>query len=120
MYLLNEALIESGYIVYMFNWFKTTIHIRHPLEVYWIDQSWDYFKHPIEDDEYTNKICDFGKSTSYILFVLILVRYRYRFKHEILISKFICFIVLLVSLLLNMNAFVYLIPCFIYELIKLI
>ena len=33
--IINFSIIEGLYIIYMFCFFKTTIHISHPIELYY-------------------------------------------------------------------------------------
>lgn len=110
------TLIESFYIYYMYNIYKTNISFHNPLEI--LIQNNDvnqYFKHPISNGVYESKICSFGKLVSIILIIWLWIRLLLD-KNSIIYINFIIFlIVLLGSLLLNLNSFIYFIPVYIYE-----
>uniref|UniRef100_A0A6C0JI21 Uncharacterized protein n=1 Tax=viral metagenome TaxID=1070528 RepID=A0A6C0JI21_9ZZZZ len=112
-------IIEAIYIVYMYNYFKTSFSIHHPLEYVINNQPiGNFFKHPINTGEYENKICPLGNVVSFILALWILSRnsLKTRFGKKIdTINKIIFIVVFIFSLLMNINAFVYLIPVFIFE-----
>ena len=107
--------IESVYLYYMFTLFKTTININHPLEENIINNLSNYFKHPISSNNYENKICNFGKSGIKVLIIYLFTR-LFIIKKSIVsidIIKNINFFVMVITTLLsllNMNAFIYLIP----------
>ena len=108
-------LLEAVYILYMFIFFKTKYSFHSFLE---FDHVSDYLIHPSHSKIYNNKICKFGKHVAIILALWILFgQYIIKFKY----SNIIIFgIVLFFSLFMNMNAFVYILPVFIYECFKLI
>ena len=112
--------IESFYIYFMYNIFKTKISFNHPLENILMKQPMsNYFKHPIQSDIYENKICPFGKLVSKMLVIWIFIRRYLSKKHKKTIkkiNKFIFILVLIGSLIMNLNSFIYLIPIFIFEL----
>lgn len=112
-------LIEACYIYYMFNKFKTIYNFNHPLEYFIISNSSNYFQHPISSSEYENKICPFGKLCGKLFVFFFLYRilyYKIYNKKEYYLSKIVFFISLILSLIMNMNAFIYLLPYFILEL----
>ena len=98
----------------MFHYFKTSINFNHPLESLLINNLNDYFKHPINNTGYDNKICQFGKDIIWILLIYIFYK-NYISKVSKNISLFVIFIVFILSLM-NFNSFVYLIPFFICEI----
>lgn len=107
--------IESVYLYYMFTLFKTTININHPLEKNIINNLSDYFKHPISNNKYENKICNFGKSGIKVLIIYLFTRLII-IKNSLVninVMKNINISVMVITTLLsllNMNAFIYLIP----------
>lgn len=111
---LGFSVIEAIYIVYMLNYFKTKYSFAHPLSNF--DNS--YFKHPIGiSTEPISNICQFGHNASWLLAIFILIRpYLYTNKIMKYISTVVLIIVGTVSLL-NINAVIYLIPYFIYEIV---
>ena len=119
--MLNYTIIEAIYIYYMYNLFKTKFSFHHPLEKIINKQPIsDYFKHPIYSGIYENKICPFGKLISKLLVIWIFVRIfllkKYSYTKITKINNIIFGLVLIGSLLLNINSFIYFIPIFIYEL----
>ena len=113
------SIIESIYIIYMYNFFKTNKSIHHPLEMIMQKNINGFLKHPISTGIYENKICNFGKLISYLLAFLIMSRYIYRNKIRIT-NIIILILVFILSFILNMNSFVYLIPVFILEIFNFI
>ena len=120
------SLIESFYIYYMFNIFETRITFTHPFEKFslnYLNESvseriYSYFKHPINNSAFPeSKICPFGKKITLLLSLYI------AFRHLIPLLFKINNLVLLLSVSLslsNLNAFVYLIPYLIIEIIRII
>lgn len=121
--LLIITIVEAIYMVYMYNYFKTTSTFHNPLEKMLNNQVFsDFFKHPMYSSEYGSKICPFGNYMGFILGFWVILRYilnRYppSLSSKIrIINKIIFIAVLLGSMLLNFNSFVYYLPIFIYEL----
>lgn len=109
-------IIESIYIYYMFNLFKTKYYIHHPIEIF-IQQinPYEFIKHPVSLDTYDSKICPFGNLVGILIPIFIFISSYYRL---INIRNIVWIIIFIFSLILNFNAFVYLIPVFILEVIK--
>lgn len=118
--LLLVSIIESIYLIYMFNFFKTTIEFHHPFEIFLTSFS-DYLKHPIRTGLYQNKICRFGNDISYVFAIYIISRfilYKTNFikKNTLcMINKTLIYIGFCLSFLMNMNAVIYLIPLLLLE-----
>lgn len=114
------TIFEIIYLFYMFILFKTKININHPYEYYLTNNLSNFFKHPIENNDYGNKICSFGKVCIILLIFLIVLRYIFidkYFKNKMF--KYLNIIIIILSLLfslLNMNALLYIIPFVIIEL----
>ena len=102
------------YLIFIFRYFKTTICINHPLELLFVNNTYDYFKHSLVYGKYESKICKFGQDN--IIFLVIFLILRKKFKKITYLSPYVMGIVFCFSLL-NMNAVIYLIPYFIHELI---
>jgi hypothetical protein len=98
----------------MFQFFKTTICFNHPLEFYLTNNLSNYFNHPIDSIEYESKICDFGKNIIWLLISYLI--YKSYNKVNRLINNIVIFTTFILSLL-NLNALIYLIPYFLYEII---
>ena len=119
LFLIIITIIEVIYVYYMLNFFKTKYSIHHPLEYIIINKLSDYYRHPIYSDEYSNKICPFGHFASNILVIYLILRciIYIKLKNKILNNANIAILIITFILsLLNMNAFIYLLPYFITEL----
>jgi len=115
--LLLITVIESIYIYYMYNIFQTKISFHHPFEVFLQKKNLNmYIKHPVYTGIYESKICQFGKDISY--FIILWLWIRLLFENLIItkINTIIFTIICICSFLMNMNAFIYLLPIYVYEL----
>ena len=111
------TVIEMGYIVYMWNYFKTTYSFHNIWETPIMNQIPNFFKHTINTGDYESKICPLGNVAAFalagwIFFRDIIVKNSLRLKK---INIFIFSLVLVLSFAMNLNAFIYFIPVFIYE-----
>jgi len=118
--LLIFSIIEAIYLIYMYNFFKTTCSIHHPFEML-ITSSLDYLKHPIATGKYQNKICKFGKQVSWIFGIYLIVRYWLK-QNKVMtgtelckLNRYVAYGAIIISLLTNLNAFIYLIPILLFE-----
>ena len=102
------------YILFMFNYFKTTISINHPLEFYIVGNLGDYFKHPISSSYYESKICKFGQDIIRVLALYLFYKSYYPVNKNF--NYFVIFLTFIFSLM-NFNALIYLLPYFLYEII---
>ena len=112
-------LFEAFYIIFMYNFFKTTYYIHHPLEIL-IQRINPYLwlEHSIMEEDYSNKICPFGNLMGFVLgFWIIFVTY-YPSNLVLQFNKVVWATTAIVSLITNMNAFIYVLPCLIIELIR--
>lgn len=113
--------VESIYIFYMYNLFKTKYSFHHPFEYLVNSFNIDFIKHPIYSGKYESKICNFGKLVSIFLIFWIWLRYylnKFLKRKVIILMNRILFInVLIFSLIMNINSFIYFIPVYIYELL---
>ena len=108
--LLN--LVQSIYIIYILNYFKTRYSFAHPLSNY----SPSYFKHPIGINNIPiSNICNFGHNASFYLAIFVILRSIFINKYSKKISIIVLIITFLLSLL-NFNAVIYLIPHFVIEI----
>ena len=102
------SIMESLYLIYMFRYFKTSINFDI-LKICWINK---YLEHDI-GNTYGLKICPFGQDAILLLIVVLLLQNVIPIrKTEIIYSLYIA---LGLSLLMNWNAFVYILPVFIIE-----
>ena len=111
------SLFQGIYLIYMYNYFKTKLYFHHPIELFLQNKNIiDWFKHPISDDNYNNNICPFGNLMSFILAFWIIF-YSYNIKIiNYKINRFLWIVVAIVSLISNMNAFIYIIPILYFNL----
>lgn len=80
----------------------------------WIQYNWEntYMKH-LNGNTYGLRICPFGRSAIFFLISLLLLRNLVKFKQIYILYSL--YFALFLSLLLNWNALVYLMPVFIIE-----
>lgn len=111
------TLLNSIYLIYMLNYFKTRYNFAHPL-TYFKNR---LFYHPIgKVKKPINMICPFGNCCSYLLAIFLLLRYIIVKNNllDVLLIKKISFLVLIITITLsfmNFNAVIYLIPHIILE-----
>lgn len=102
------SIVESLYLIYMFRYFKTSINFDI-LKIYWVNK---YLEHDISNT-YGFKICPFGQDAILLLICVLFLRNVFTIdKKEIIYSLYIA---LGLSLLMNWNAFVYILPVFLME-----
>ena len=116
--ILYITLIESIYIYFMYNLFKTKISFHNPIEIYIQNKNISHFlKHPVYNGSYESKICPFGKFVSIVLIIWLYVR-LYSKKEEIIKINYLIFILVFIgSFMMNLNSFIYFLPIYIYEFI---
>ena len=110
---LYLSFLSAIYIIYMFNYFKTDIYLSHPFDVYTRNVSF------LNHSKKSNHICRLGNMIGYLLAFWFIVRHflPFLFQKKILqkVNILILNIVLIGSLLTNMNAFVYFSPLYIIQ-----
>lgn len=102
------SIVEAIYLVYMYNFFQTKYSIHHPFE-YLITSNNTILKHPISTGVLENKICPLGSYASILGAILLLYR-GLGYRTSTTYTKNIIIVWLLVAGLMNMNAFVYILP----------
>jgi hypothetical protein len=102
---LYISILESLYLIFMFRFFKTSINFDI-LKIYWAN---NYLKHDIQNN-YGLKICPFGQDVIFVLIFILLFRTVYTIDKTYI--KYSLYIALGLSLLMNWNAFVYLLPVY--------
>ena len=109
-------IFEAIYLIYMYNYFKTSFYIHHPLELaIQKNNKINWFKHPISQEEVDSKICPFGNVMAFVLAFWILFVTFYPTHNNLKFNKIVWFITSIVALISNLNAFIYIIPCLIIE-----
>lgn len=118
-FILVLTIIQAFYICYMYSFFKTTKYFHHPIEVLLQRTTFNFWlKHPISNDEYGSKICPFGQLMGFVLAGWILYSFLNPTPTIIILNKIVWIVTFIVALTSNLNAFIYLIPCLIIEIIK--
>ena len=107
------TIIESIYIYFMYNLFKTSISFHSPLEILIQKNVSTYLQHPISTGIYESKICQFGKNISVLIIIWLWLR-LFLDKNNYL-NKLIFILIFICSFIMNINSFIYFIPIFIYE-----
>ncbi len=105
---LYISIFECIYLLYMFRYFKTSINFDI-LKIYWVNK---YLKHDIENT-YGLKICQFGQDVIFVLMFILIFRSVYTIEKTYI--TYSLYIALGLSLLMNWNAFVYLLPVYFLE-----
>jgi hypothetical protein len=102
--------LKAVYIIYTMCYFKTPYGINHPLEV-WIQHKnlSGFLKHPISRGNSINRVCPLGKGVAVLLAGYILLR-RTNCNSTRVANRIIWGSIMLGSLVMNLNVFVYLLP----------
>jgi hypothetical protein len=114
-----NTFIEMVYIIFMWNFFKTNYSFHNIWEAPLMNhkQMPQFFKHTIDTGIYESKICPLGNAAAFalagwIFFRDVISKNSLRMKK---LNLLIFSTVLILSFIMNLNAFVYFIPIFIYE-----
>ena len=108
--------IESIYLFYMYFLFKTKYNISTVVLDKAVNKLGPFFVH--NTPSYSNKICPFEKFMAIVSILLGFIRLRYLTNPRTVIYSLVYgFTCLFTAFLMNMNAFIYLIPLVITELI---
>ncbi len=107
MTLLYISIVESLYLSYMFHFFKTTVDFNFNES-----PTSSFFKHAI-GNEYTLRICPFGR---YAIILLIFIFLGRNFCYIPFVKTSI--IIALILSFMNMNALVYVFPVAFLELFR--
>lgn len=118
-----KTFIEMFYIVFMWNYFKTSYSFHNIWEAPLMNHKKMpfFFKHNINTGIYESKICPLGNISAFALALWVFMRDLFLHKTSLRkdlrnINLFIFSIVLVLSFVMNLNAFIYFIPVFLYEL----
>jgi hypothetical protein len=110
------TVIESIYLFYMYFLFKTKYTLNTAILDKTVNKLGPFFVHKTEYNY--NKVCDFGKFMAIVSIILAFVRLYYLDNPNIIIYTLgyglVC---LLLAFVMNMNAFIYLMPLVVTELI---
>ena len=108
MKLIYISILESLYLIVMFRFFKTSVNFDI-LKIYWVNK---YLNHNVENI-YGQKICPFGQDIIFVLIFILLFRNVFSIKQTYIYYSL--YFALGLSLLMNWNAFVYILPVLIVE-----
>jgi len=126
MPLKSSTFIEAIYVIFMWNFFKTKYSIHNIWEAPLMDAQNlpAFFKHNVNTNIYESKICPLGNVSAYLIALWIIFRdtvtaHKKNKMPKILytLNKLIFIMVAFLSFLMNLNAFLYFIPIFAYEII---
>ena len=107
---LSTSILESIYIIYMFNYFKTSSYLSHPFDIY--TKNISFMNHSNKE----NHICPLGNIAGFLLpFWLI---GRHYIKSQMKYNQLIMNSIFIVSLFSNLNAFFYFLPIYLYEYVS--
>ena len=125
MQLKPTTFIEAIYVIFMWNFFKTKYSIHNIWEAPIMESRNlpSFFKHNVNTNIYESKICPLGNISAYLIASWIIFRdlikaYKKNKIPHILytLNKLIFIVVAILSFFMNLNAFLYFIPIFVYEL----
>ena len=130
-----KTFVEAFYIVYMWNYFKTKYVFHNVWEWQVMNRLPSFFKHNVDDkhidslrlfyvEEYSSKICPLGNISAFFLAAWVIFRDKLNDKYLTIFNKnvknkfnkIVFFSVMILSFIMNLNAFIYFIPVFYYEL----
>ena len=109
------TLFESIYLFYMFFLYKSNYSFNYAIFDKHIQSLGDFFVH--NNKYYNNKICVFGKYMAILAIILAWTRVYYINNKNIYTYTFgFDIFCLILSILMNMNAFIYIIPLIFTEM----
>lgn len=130
-----KTFVEAFYIVYMWNYFKTKYVFHNVWEWRVINRLPSFFKHNVDYkhidslrlfyvEGYSSKICPLGNISAFFLAAWVIFRDKIInntiFKNKNIKNRFnkiVFFSVMILSFIMNLNAFIYFIPVYYYELL---
>ena len=121
-----KTFIEAFYIIFMWNYFKTKYSFHNIWEAPLMDlkKMPTFFKHAVDTKQYGCKICPLGNWCAFFLAAWVIFRDKINDKYLTIFNKnvkykfnkIVFFSVMVISFIMNLNAFIYFIPVFYYEL----
>ena len=109
------SILETIYIIYFLNYFKTRYSIAHPLTYF----NNKYFRHPIGvNDKPICNVCQFGKDGAWLIAIYLILRLIFYKKYNKFFLQFskLALVIIFTLSLMNFNVVVYLIPFYITEM----
>lgn len=116
-----KTFIEMFYVIFMWNFFKTKYSFHNLWEAPLMNKAEipNFLKHTINTRRYECKICPLGNFAGFAIAGWIFFRdivAKNSLRKDLKKINFIIFsVVLILSFAMNLNAFIYFIPVFIYE-----
>ena len=121
-----KTFIEAFYIIFMWNYFKTKYSFHNIWEAPLMNlkKMPTFFKHAVNTGQYDSKICPLGNLSAFFLAAWVIFRDKLNDKYLTIFNKnvknkfnkIVFFSVMILSFIMNLNAFIYFIPVFYYEL----
>ena len=121
--MLYISIVEGLYIIYMFVFFKTRYSLEigrwkgNPITDFFkglnIDIK-DYIDHPVKkSEEKESQICKFGKDSSFLIFIFLILRH-----YVVYLKKINVYVIILIFFMcfMNYNALLYMLPIFLVEI----
>ena len=106
------SIIESIYIIYMFNFFKTSIYFSHPFD--FLTQNFKLIDHSNKE----NHLCTLCNIAGYLLGIWFVLRHSIQPSITKKWNRIIINIVFFTCLISNTNAFIYFLPIYILEILN--
>ena len=123
LFYIMKTFIEAFYIIFMWNYFKTKYSFHNIWEAPLMNLKKipGFFKHDVNTGQYDSKICPLGNWCAFFLAAWVIFRDKDNtiFKNKNIknrFNKFVFFSVMIISFIMNLNAFIYFIPVYYYEL----
>ena len=116
------SLVQVGLLIYLFLLFKTRYSFHHPFEGKIISRLGAAFQHPLTSDREQSQICPWGKKVILLLVVVLALRaLLWRAQGRMPLPGWVWAVIwtfaLVLGAVLNMNAFIYLLPAALIEVL---
>ena len=116
------SILQAALLLYLFRAFKTKLSFHHPMERHLLSRMGAMFQHPLTSDKEQSQICPFGQDIIMVLVVLLLIRaVAWRWMGRSPLPQWVWYLIFTISLtmgaILNLNAFVYLLPVVFIEMV---
>ena len=116
------SLVQVGTLIYLFLVFKTRVSFHHPMEEHILSRLGAVFQHPIHSNKEQSQICPWGKKVILLLVAALTLRaLLWRVHGKLPLPGYvwaaIWIFALVLGAVLNMNAFIYLLPAALIEVL---
>lgn len=116
------SLVQVGTLIYLFLIFKTRVSFHHPMEEHILSRLGAVFQHPIHSNKEQSQICPWGKKVILLLVAVLTLRaFLWRTHGKMPLAGWVWAVIWVFALtlgaVLNMNAFIYLLPAALIEVL---